>query len=48
MSAEQLKAKFTDQAAAEIGDEKAEAAWSAAMSLATSVNIQPLLKAATR
>ncbi|MFM1859025.1 MAG: 2-methylcitrate dehydratase, partial [Pseudomonadota bacterium] len=48
MSAEQLKAKFTDQAAAEIGDEKAKAAWSAAMSLATSANIQPLLKAATR
>lgn len=48
MSAEQLKAKFTDQAAAEIGDEKAEAAWSAAMGLGIAPDVKALLAAATR
>ncbi|CAM8624357.1 2-methylcitrate dehydratase [Burkholderiales bacterium] len=48
MSAEQLKAKFMDQAAAEIGQDKAENAWNAALGLAQAPNIMTLLKAATR
>jgi len=48
MTHDQLKAKFVDQAAAEIGQKRSEEAWTAAMSLAQAHNLQALLAAATR
>jgi hypothetical protein len=47
MSDEQVKAKFVDQSAPIIGQEKAEKAYALSMQLASSADLRALLTAAT-